>query len=622
MVNTNDNKEVPRPLTEKEIEDILSDVPPPQIAIREIRDHAHEQIKTMFRYTLGTVQLKPSRIGFFKDEMVNKISRSYYQPGNPIGFNVGESVGQPATQLVLDTFHSAGQNQEDGFDRFERNIGLKKNYKNDPNYSTTIHMKDYDVSYEDLYVRSHRFRRICLIDLIETPLVPETYPFEDRSNYVEGYDDVIEYTDDGMGFRLRFNRELLYLHAISLSNIANALLDNSDGAFTVYYGPTATAVVDVYPRKNHDHFRKGDDFIVDVNIYEKGVFNAVIRNIWFGDFMSISKTRVVAHKTLDLVLNETVDPVDTSLTRVWVDWIRSKRKGVPVEKLHALLKLTEGIDVVDIDPDNRYYLVNNSHDSKIKEVLSKLYSEEEKRMIESYRESGRCTSSPYYLASTYNTVVTTGTELAKIRLESDVDDFVTISDSAMEIYDVYGIEVARAFIEQEIYYLFSDNNQMVAPRNIGIMVDAMTNNFYPVSLNPAKIPKADKSAIRSICYQMQRDNTVKASVLSTKELVGNSSSRVIFGLKQTLGTGAFKIEVDPEVAEIYENFDRTSVGRTPADRTPADRTPAGRTLGEVPGAYRLTKNNLSGIRLESPDEKLFDDEVSSLGNRFDFDYKN
>jgi hypothetical protein len=260
---------------------------------------------------------------------------------------------------------------------------------------------------------------------------------------------------------------------------------------------------------------------------------------------------------LNLITDVTPDfdnPEEESKThvRVWINWVYAKKEGVPVEKLQDLLTLTEHI-IEGEDPHGNYFIVR-SEDLKVKDRINKRLRDEDAKLMQIFFDTKKIVSTPLYLAGYYNFISTVGSNLAEVRVHPEVDEFHTISDNTMEIYEVLGIEVARSYLEKSIFDLFTENSHNIAPRNITIMVDWMTAGIKPISANPKNVYKSDSSVMRAISYEDPKTGIVKGAALSTDEALGNVSARILFGAKQKMGTGAFEIVEDPEVMELYERL--------------------------------------------------------------------
>lgn len=576
--------EVPRYLTNVEIEQILSRVAPPQTPITEIREHIHREVKKMYKYQLEIMKLKPSKIEELGDFIANKTERSFFSPGAPVGFNISESVGQPMTQLGLKAIHSTGQSGKSAFKKFEQMIKIRPYKKNAADFMMKIHMYDKNISYESLYIRAQQFVTVAISDLLErNQIIRETYPFDDMSMYTDDFKKLNSYEDHGYAIRLRFDREKLFLHQIPLESIAMELSRIEGGSlFTVFYGPQIDGVIDIYPIPRamcgegegdiEDGAKSGsgassrtrsksglskDAFRECCDIFENGLLRNRLQNIKLGEYNDISSAAIQKISVVDLILDVTRDfdsPEEESTThaRVWVNWVYAKKEGVPVEKLQHLLTLS-GYPIEDQDPDGNYFVVE-SGDLDIKSKISKMLKDEDAALVKAFSETKRLTSTPLYTAGYYNIITTLGSNLAEVRSHPDVDEFSTISDSIMEIYEILGIEVARSYIEKSIFDLFTENGHHIAPRNISIMVDYMTSGIKPISVNPKNVYKADNSIIRAMCFEDPKANIVKGAVLSTEEPVSNVSARILFGAKQKLGTGAFEVIEDPEVMALYESL--------------------------------------------------------------------
>lgn len=587
--------EVPRYLTNVEIEQVLSRLAPPQISITEIREHVHREVKRMYKYQLEIMKLKPSKIEKLGDYIANKSERSFFSPGAPVGFNVAESVGQPATQLVLKAIHTTGQSGQSPFQRFKQNISLRPHKKNAGDFTMKIHMYDKNSSYESLYIKAQQFVTVAISDLLEqSQIIKETYPFDDMSMYTDEFKKLNTYEDNGYAIRLRFDREKLFLHQIPLESIAMELGRIEGGSlFTVFYGPQIEGVIDIYPipRAICNESESSTEGISNAafkeccDIFENGLLKNRLQNIKLGEFPDISSAVVHKISVTDLILDVTRDfdsPEEESTThvRVWVNWVYAKKEGVPVEKLQELLTLT-GHNIEGEDPDGNYFVVE-SPDLKIKDKIAKLLKDEDAALVQIFSDTKRLTSTPLYLAGYYNIILTQGSNLAEVRCHPEVDEFNTISDSILEIYEVLGIEVARSYIEKAIFDLFVENGQHIAPRNISILVDYMTSGIKPISVNPKNVYKADNSVLRAMCFEDPKSNIVKGAVLSTEEPVSNVSARILFGAKQKLGTGAFDVIEDPEVVALYESLQSESEA----------------------GAFRLTSETLAKARKQEPKMRL------------------
>lgn len=596
MVDTNNDS--PRYLTIEEIKQLLERIEPPQISGEEMRKHTHKEIKKTIGYQLSNIKLRPSKLEDLGNFIENKSKRSFIDPGMPVGFNAAESVGQPATQLVLNTFHSAGQVGQNPFVRFHENIQLKKYKKKEEDFSMKVHMNNKDFSFEDLYIYSQRFVSKSLFNLLDTEdIIEDEYPFEnDKDVYTEDFKRLNEYKDEGGGIRLKFNRELLFLHQIPLQTISLQLSRMKEAEITVFCGPQMTGIIDIYPKKSLCK-DENEDFNECINVFKNGALLNFLKTSYIDKYPSIKEANVVKVPVTSLIVDVTPnyenEDIDSSKVRVWVDLVKARKDAIPVKKLEDLLDIA-GYDIVDTDPYGMYYIINSS-DLNIKEELNRMLSDEDKRLKELFLEKEFLETTPLYRSGYYCYISTKGTDLEKIRIEPDVDEQNTISNNVIEIYDVLGIEVARNYLEKEIFDLFTENDQNIAPRNISIIADWMTTGIRPISINPKSIPKSESSNIRSMCFERPKDHIVRGAVLGTEEHISNVSARVMFGLKQTLGTGSHEIIVNNRVTRDYiENNEKSLTRLTKETLSEKDKDNLDKFGSALPGVSSELFKSSSG----------------------------
>ena len=109
-------------------------------------------------------------------------------PGEMVGIVAGQSIGEPTTQLTLNTFHNAGNSSKSnvtrGVPRIEEILRLTENPKNP---SMTVHLKEGDEANEDKAAQiAIMLEHTCLGDVVENmqiiydPVDAETVVDEDR----------------------------------------------------------------------------------------------------------------------------------------------------------------------------------------------------------------------------------------------------------------------------------------------------------------------------------------------------------------------------------------------------------------------------------------------------------
>jgi DNA-directed RNA polymerase II subunit RPB1 len=99
-----------------------------------------------------------------------KYKQSIVHPGEMVGVIAGQSIGEPTTQLTLNTFHLAGvaskSNVTRGVPRIEEILRLTKNPKNP---SLTVHLKPLDESEKDKAILfANMMEHTKLVDVVKS----------------------------------------------------------------------------------------------------------------------------------------------------------------------------------------------------------------------------------------------------------------------------------------------------------------------------------------------------------------------------------------------------------------------------------------------------------------------
>jgi len=93
----------PRPLTEEEIEDIISGIEKMTYVVKSATQMAQDEVKNVLRKQLSSIELVPQAIPEMKKIIRNQYNRAVVEPQTPVGFLVSEALSQPITQMTLNS---------------------------------------------------------------------------------------------------------------------------------------------------------------------------------------------------------------------------------------------------------------------------------------------------------------------------------------------------------------------------------------------------------------------------------------------------------------------------------------------------------------------------------------
>jgi intein/homing endonuclease len=93
----------PRPLTEQEIEDIISGIEKMTYVVKSATQTAQDEVKNLLRKQLSSIELVPEAIPEMKKIIRNQYNRAVIEPQTPVGLLVSEALSQPITQMTLNS---------------------------------------------------------------------------------------------------------------------------------------------------------------------------------------------------------------------------------------------------------------------------------------------------------------------------------------------------------------------------------------------------------------------------------------------------------------------------------------------------------------------------------------
>jgi hypothetical protein len=219
-------KNIPRYLSEEEIDYILENLPEIPTCISDIREFNREKILETLKFDLRTYKVCPSKknLKVIKEKITETFMRSLCQPGESVGSNGAMSLGQAITQATLDAFHSAGSSNSKDADMKYIDQLLYPNTKRLIS-SCNAHFKDKNLAKEEI-IKSYnkKFKGVSVEDLIISKEILIEVPEEDKQWY-ENYKTIygIEVDTGNKFLRLKINVYKCYVYGIRIKDISNII---------------------------------------------------------------------------------------------------------------------------------------------------------------------------------------------------------------------------------------------------------------------------------------------------------------------------------------------------------------------------------------------------------------
>ena len=480
-------------LTEEEMKDSNS--------VKYIDD---QMAKTAFKYALNEI-LSPKKCIFnykFSKEQPDEISvdiissfnSSIVEPGEMVGIIAAQSLGEPVTQLMLNSFHSSGVGGKGGssigVDRIKEVFSLSKNPKEpimmiyfNPEQRTK---KDFvnKIASHIKFTTIHDLRNKIEIFYDPKPYGKGSFMESDNIKTIfytyQQNKQCCSNTIDGLPWlmRIEFDKEKLLNKEVSLLDIKSQFCFNWEKRYQ-----------DV---KNIKREKR--------QLLEKISQLAVLSNTDNDDIPTI-------HIRFDMTNFNSATIID--FMDLFVD--EFKLKGM------------EGID----------------------DILGGGKAQEERYISFDNPENSLEKKSEYV-------IYTKGINMDDIRNIIGVDLSRTYCNDIITVYEIFGIEAARNLIIREIITVLTSNGSSTNYQHVGMFGDLMTNVGTLTSIDRHGLNKLDTDPFSRASFEKTVDQLITAAVFNEVDYMKSVSSRIMAGLCIKGGTGLCNLILDKDLLENSE----------------------------------------------------------------------
>lgn len=139
---------------------------------------------------------------------------------------------------------------------------------------------------------------------------------------------------------------------------------------------------------------------------------------------------------------------------------------------------------------------------------------------------------------------TDGVNLKTVMCIDGVDFTRTYSNSCVEIFNVLGIEAARAAIMKELRSVIEFDGSYVNFRHLALLCDLMTQRGSLMAITRHGINRADTGALMRCSFEETVEILMEAAAVGEKDDCHGIAENVMFGQMAPMGTGAFEVALD------------------------------------------------------------------------------
>ena len=464
--------------------------------LNRLLHHAYPTIlfKYMYYYHLSPKELLVVKrfnkvaLTTLLEVIILNYKKAIIAPGETVGMIAAQSIGEPTTQMTLNTFHFAGvaskSNVTRGVPRIEEILALSENPKNP---SLTVYLKNQD-KYDMQRAVSvmHTIEHTSLADLVESiqicfdPDDTKTLIKED-TELMQQYVDFEKMMDECLEseseedknkskwiLRISIDKENMLEKNISMADI-NFAIKNSYG----------NEIHCVYSDYNSDNL----------------VFRLRLNNV-------ISANKKKANKQLSL------------------------------------------------DQSDEIYLLKNFQDQLLNTVILRGIKGLNKVILRKIQDNLEFENGSYATKEQW-VLDTVGTNLLKVLSLDYIDSTKTISNDIVEVYKTLGIEAARQTIYDEITDVMEFDGAYINSHHLTVLVDRMTCSSKMISIFRHGINNDNIGPIAKASFEETPEMFIKAARHGELDIMRGISANVMCGQEGYIGTNSFQLYLNlQEMAKL------------------------------------------------------------------------
>jgi DNA-directed RNA polymerase II subunit RPB1 len=446
--------------------------------------------KTMYYYYLNIKDLlmvkrfNKKALILLVDTIVISYKKSIIAPGEMVGMIAAQSIGEPTTQMTLNTFHFAGvaskSNVTRGLPRIEEILSLSENPKQP---ACTIYLFPSDeCEQEKAKALVHRIEHTKLRALVDS--VQICFDPDDTKSLIQEDNSTME----------QYNL---------FENMVNECLGKSDEGESSVKSKWVIRLV-----LNTEELLDRNLTMDDVNFAIKNAYRDEVSCV-YSDYNS-----------------------DKLIFRIRLNTIISSKKK-SVQKQGSL------------DQSDEIYLLKNFQEQLLDNLVLRGVKNINKVIPRKILDSMIKETGTYNKKETW-VLDTVGTNLTSLLSLDYIDTKRTYSNDIQEIYRVLGVEAARQSILNEISEVIEFDGAYINYHHLSLLCDRMTCNdsIGMVSIFRHGINKDDIGPLAKASFEETPEMFLKAARHAELDNMRGVSANVMCGQEGYFGTSAFQVVLD------------------------------------------------------------------------------
>jgi DNA-directed RNA polymerase II subunit RPB1 len=428
--------------------------------------------------------------------------RSIVAPGEMVGMVSAQSIGEPTTQLTLNTFHSAGvaskSNATRGVPRIEEILSLSENPKNP---SITIYFKEDDESTPE---RVQEF-----IPHIEHTKLAEVVEYVEVCFDPDDLNTLVEQDRPVMSQYQEFEKLIEECVRDSIVAGTSGVPDAPGGGGAVSASASASA--------------SKSKWIIRIKIDPEAMLD---KKITMDDIHFAIKNSY--GNEVSCAFSDYND--DNLVFRLRMENIaQNKKSGGGANKQNPL------------DQSDHIYMIKAFQDQLLNNIVLRGVKGIKKVTLRKIKNTLVKADGVYTKKDSW-VLDTAGTNLVHMLGLDYIDSKRTVSNDIQEVYRVFGIEAARQAIYNELAEVFDDSP--INYHHVSLLCDRMTVSSSMISIFRHGINSDDIGPLAKASFEETPEMFLKAARHAELDPMRGISANVMCGQEGYYGTSAFQVLVN------------------------------------------------------------------------------
>ena len=435
--------------------------------------------------------------------------RSIVAPGEMVGMVSAQSIGEPTTQLTLNTFHSAGvaskSNATRGVPRIEEILSLSENPKNP---SITIYFKEDD---EGTPERVQEF-----IPMIEHTKLSEVVETVEVCFDPDDLNTLVEQDRAVMSQYQEFEKLIEECVRDSVSVATTGVPDVPGGGGATGSAAAAAAAANASKSKWIIRIKIDAEAMLDKKLTMDDIHFAIKNS--YGNEVSCAFSD---YNDDHLVFRLRMENI-----------AQSKKSGGGA---------AGGNKQNPLDQSDHIYMIKSFQDQLLNNIVLRGVKGIKKVMVRKIKNT-LVKSEGVYTKKDSWVLDTMGTNLVHMLGLDYIDTKRTVSNDIQEVYRVFGIEAARQAIFNELAEVFDDSP--INYHHVSLLCDRMTVSSSMISIFRHGINSDDIGPLAKASFEETPEMFLKAARHAELDPMRGISANVMCGQEGYYGTSAFQVLVN------------------------------------------------------------------------------